>query len=59
MTVSPDYAGGIVEDLAGTTMPGDLKVMQVAAPLRQRVVDTMREAIISGRFRPGGRLVER
>ena len=36
-----------------------LKVSQVAAPLRQQVVENMRGAIISGRFKPGDRLIER
>lgn len=35
------------------------KVARVAAPLRQRVVENLRSAIESGRFKPGDRLVER
>lgn len=36
-----------------------LRVETVAAPVRQKVVEVLREAIISGRFAPGERLTER
>lgn len=36
-----------------------MQVHAVAAPVRQQVFSTMREAIISGRFQPGQRLVEK
>lgn len=35
------------------------RVMKVAAPLRQQVVDGIRRAITTGRFRGGARLIER
>lgn len=37
----------------------DLRVATVAAPVRQKVVEVLREAITSGRFAPGERLTER
>ncbi len=36
-----------------------LRVVQRPAPLRQKVVDVLRGAIVEGRYRPGDRLVER
>jgi GntR family transcriptional regulator, trigonelline degradation regulator len=36
-----------------------LDIERTAAPLRKRVVDALREAIISGRLEPGARLTER
>jgi GntR family transcriptional regulator, trigonelline degradation regulator len=36
-----------------------LRAQAVATPLRRRVVETIRDAIVSGRFAPGQRLVER
>jgi DNA-binding GntR family transcriptional regulator len=36
-----------------------MRVTKVAAPLRQQVVDVLREAIIEMRFQPGQRLIER
>lgn len=36
-----------------------LEVQRLAAPLRQRVVDALRQAIIEGRLAPGARLTER
>ena len=35
------------------------RVLKVAAPLRQQVVDGIRRAITTGRFRGGARLIER
>lgn len=40
-------------------MADTLRVEKMAAPLRQRVVDNLRNAITSGRFKAGDRLVER
>lgn len=37
----------------------NMRVVRVAAPLRQQVVDNIREAIAVGRLAPGSRLVER
>lgn len=37
----------------------NMRVVRVAAPLRQQVVDIIREAIAVGRLAPGSRLVER
>lgn len=37
----------------------NMRVVRVAAPLRQQVVDNIREAIAVGRLPPGSRLVER
>lgn len=37
----------------------NLRVTQVAAPLRQQVGENIRAAITSGRFKPGERLIER
>lgn len=39
--------------------PGELRVAAASAPLRQQVVERLREAIAQGRFRPGERLIER
>lgn len=36
-----------------------LEITRMAAPLRQQVVDHLREAIITGRIAPGQRLIER
>jgi DNA-binding transcriptional regulator YhcF (GntR family) len=36
-----------------------LRVGRSAAPLRERVLDVLRQAILDGRYRPGQRLVER
>ena len=36
-----------------------MKVSSVAAPVRQQVVASFRSAIVSGRFRPGDRLIEK
>jgi DNA-binding GntR family transcriptional regulator len=36
-----------------------LEITRVAAPLRQQVVDRLRESIITGRIAPGQRLIER
>lgn len=41
--------------MSDTTM----KVAAIAGPVRQQVVNSLREAITSGRFEPGRRLVER
>jgi DNA-binding GntR family transcriptional regulator len=46
-------------DVAGTADDRSMQVRVVAAPVRQQVFETMRAAIISGRFRPGQRLVEK
>lgn len=48
--------GPVVSD--GTTSPS-MHVRTVAAPVRQQVFGMMRAAIISGRFRPGQRLIEK
>lgn len=37
----------------------ELRAVIAPAPLRKQVVESLREAIISGRFRPGQRLLER
>jgi DNA-binding GntR family transcriptional regulator len=37
----------------------DLKVTAVAAPVREQVVRRLRDAILSGQFHPGDRLIER
>jgi GntR family transcriptional regulator, trigonelline degradation regulator len=37
----------------------NMRILAVAAPLRQQVVDKIRSAIIAGDFHPGQRLVER
>ena len=34
-------------------------IQKLAAPLRQQVVDSLRQAIIAGRLAPGARLTER
>jgi DNA-binding GntR family transcriptional regulator len=36
-----------------------LEVQKLAAPLRQQVLDGLRQAIIEGRIKPGARLIER
>jgi DNA-binding GntR family transcriptional regulator len=36
-----------------------LKVTSIAAPLRQQVAENIRGAMLSGRFKPGERLIER
>jgi len=36
-----------------------LEVQKLAAPLRQQVLDGLRQAIIDGRLVPGARLIER
>lgn len=41
------------------TPPASLRIAAAAAPLRQQVVERMREAIAEGRFMPGERLIER
>jgi len=46
-------------DGTGTADDRSMQVRVVAAPVRQQVFETMRAAIISGRFRPGQRLVEK
>src|SRR5262249_26988975 len=46
-------------DGAGTADDRSMQVRVVAAAVRQQVFETMRAAIISGRFRPGQRLVEK
>ncbi|MGB7156488.1 MAG: GntR family transcriptional regulator, partial [Tepidisphaeraceae bacterium] len=38
---------------------GSLRVGRVAAPLREQVVDVLREAILDFRLKPGQRLIER
>ncbi len=40
-------------------MDNSMRVVSVAAPLRQQVVDGLRRAITSGVFAPGQRLIER
>jgi DNA-binding GntR family transcriptional regulator len=37
----------------------ELKIAAVSAPLRLQIVQTLRKAILQGRFAPGARLVER
>src|SRR5690606_20358437 len=37
----------------------NLKVLHVAAPLRQQVLENLRGEILSGHFKPGDRLIER
>lgn len=38
---------------------GEGRVRRVAAPLRQQVIEELRESILSGQFEPGTRLVEK
>jgi DNA-binding GntR family transcriptional regulator len=45
-----------VEETEVTTT---ITIERMAAPLRQRVLDALREAIISGQLKPGARLTER
>ena len=47
--------------LADLSSPGgdSLRVGRVAAPLREQVVDVLREAILDFRLKPGQRLIER
>lgn len=40
-------------------LPSDFRIQKLAAPLRQQVLDGLRQAIISGRLAPGARLTER
>lgn len=46
-------------DAAREALRESLRVEAVAAPVRSRVVETLRGAITSGRFAPGQRLVEK
>jgi DNA-binding GntR family transcriptional regulator len=58
--VDPD--GATAADLAALAPaePGfSVQVQRVAAPIRQQVLDQLREAIVTHRLRPGQRLVER
>jgi DNA-binding GntR family transcriptional regulator len=47
----------MIEDVS--SVPSDMTVVRVAAPVRQQVTDRLREALLQGRFKPGERLVER
>jgi DNA-binding GntR family transcriptional regulator len=50
---------GVAAPAAGGADDGAFRVERVAAPLRQRVIASLRNAIASGRFKAGERRVER
>ncbi|CAN5202120.1 GntR family transcriptional regulator [soil metagenome] len=45
--------------MAGSLRPGAMRIERPAKTLRELTLDKMRDAIVSGYFRPGDRLVER
>ena len=41
------------------TVDNSMRISSVAAPVRQQVLASFRSAILSGRFQPGDRLIEK
>lgn len=58
MTIMP-YAERVTEAGTGQVASLAAQIGRVAAPLRSQVLDVLREAILSFRFAPGQRLIER